>query len=46
MIETGTPPAASPVESDITFLTVVPTSPFGSTEGLVESIAAATIPAG
>jgi hypothetical protein len=45
-IETGTLPAASPVDRDITFLTVEPTSPFGSTEGFVESIAAATIPPG
>ena len=45
-IEAGTLPAASPVERDITFLTVEPTSTFGSTEGFVESIAAATIPPG
>src|SRR5262245_29332641 len=45
-IEVGTLPAASPVETDITFLTVEPTSVFGSIEGLVESIAAATTPLG
>jgi hypothetical protein len=45
-IETGTLPAASPVERDITFLTVEPTSAFESTEGFVESIATATIPLG
>ena len=45
-IETGTLPAASTMEKDITFLTVEPTSTFGSTEGFVESIAAATIPLG